>query len=171
VERGRLTGAGRAADGRVALGTCLRVARDDRGAVDISSVLTGIIIFAVVGAVVGGVYLSIVNSSKDTGPKAAAQTAQTLVEACYVTTQTYQLCTSQAALESGTPSGLSWGTAAADSGTVNVTNGGSTDGYTINSAGTTNGTVFTIHRVPITGVIQRTCAPRTTGGCAASGNW
>jgi type II secretory pathway pseudopilin PulG len=148
------------------------LARDERGAVDISSVLTGIIIFAIVGAVVGGVYFGIINSSKDTSPKASAQTAQTMVDACYVNAQSYGNCTTQAQLENGSSSGVSWGTGAANSGTVKVVStGASNTGYTISAAGTSNGTVYTITKDPASGAITRTCAPVSTGGCASTGSW
>jgi hypothetical protein len=143
-----------------------RLRGDERGAIDLNTVLLGLAVFLIVGAVAAVSFTGILSAAKDTGPKANAQSVQTMVDACYAQTQDYTKCTSKEVLEAGSASGLSWG-ALANQVEVKAANATS---YEIISTGSPVTQKFKITKVS-GGTPSRTCEVAKTGGCPEGGTW
>lgn len=143
-----------------------RLRSDERGAIDLNTVLLGLAVFLIVGGVAVVSFTGILNAAKDTGPKANAQSVQTMVDACYAQTQDYTQCTTQAVLEAGSASGLSWGAAENQVG-VSALNATS---YTITAKGSPATQEFKITKTNGASP-TRSCLAKGTGGCPASGVW
>jgi len=139
---------------------------DERGAIDLNTVLLGLAVFLIVGAVAAVSFTGILNAAKDTGPKASAQSVQTMVDACYAQTQDYTQCEEQKVLEAGSPTGLSWGEEANQ---VEV-NAFGANGYVITSTGSSTKQKFMIAKL-FGGQPVRTCQEAGVAGCPASGTW
>lgn len=139
---------------------------EERGAIDLNTVLLGLAVFLIVGGVAAVSFTGILNSAKDSGPKANAQNVQTMVDACHALTQDYTQCATQGALEAGSPSGLSWGTAANQ---VSVSSLNSTS-YAITAKGTAATQEFKITKTNGASP-TRSCVVKGTGGCPLSGVW
>ncbi len=144
----------------------LRLRTDERGAIDLNTVLLGLAVFLIVGGVAAVSFTGILNAAKDTGPKADAQSVQTMVDACYAQTQDYTQCKSQTVLEAGSASGLSWG---AEANQVSVEAANATS-YVISSKGAPATQVFTITKTSGSSP-TRTCAVKGVGGCPSGGTW
>ncbi len=143
-----------------------RLRSEEHGAIDLNTVLLGLAVFLIIGGVAAVSFTGILNSAKDTSPKANAQSVQTMVDACYAQTQDYTQCTTQAVLEAGSASGLAWGTEANQ---VSVTASNSTS-YVITAKGSPATQEFKITKAS-GGSPTRSCLAKGTGGCPSSGVW
>ncbi len=131
-----------------------------------NTVLLGLAVFLIVGGVAAVSFTGILDSAKDTNPKANAQSVQSMVDACYALTRNYTQCTSQTALEAGSSSGLSWGT---EENQVSVTASGSSS-YVINAKGSPVTQEFKITKTN-GGKPTRRCVALGVGGCPLNGVW
>ena len=143
-----------------------RLRGGERGAIDLNTVLLGLAVFLIVGAVAAVSFTGILNAAKDTGPKANAQSVQTMVDACYAQTQDYTQCKTQEVLEAGSASGLSWG---AEANQVGVAAANATS-YVITAKGSPKTQEFIITKVS-GGSPTRSCKETGKGGCPSGGSW
>ncbi len=134
---------------------------DQRG-FSLVELLVVMLIVGILAAIALPAFLGQQRKGQDAAAKTAVRGLLSHVEACFVATDTYAECDSQAELG---PMNLDYGGAA---GEVEVTSGTAT-GYTL-VAHSRSGADFRIARAAL-GARTRTCTPSGLGGCGGDGRW